>query len=446
MSTFIGQLVGFAVIVWLIVRFVVPPVRKLMADQQNAVRQQLADSSAAADRLAEASRAHAKAKEDANAEAKRLTEEARDDAERIGEQLRAQAASDAERIKQQGGKQVELMRSQLIRQLRQDIGAESVRRASELVRGYAAEPDQQSATVDRFLDDLGEMATSTADIQYPAASKMRSASRLALTALVEKLEEIADGLDDSGLSTLADDLTSAAALLIRESVVTRYLAQPAEDASPRVQLVERLVSGKVGQPALDVLKAAVSERWSAESDLIDAIELAGRHALLIRAEKAGQVDEVEDQLFRFSRILDSQPRLGILLGNYEVDADARVRLVRNVLDNAGDGVNAITTELLTKTVQLLRGQPTEVAVQNLAEVAVARRGEVVAQVGAAAELSDAQHGRLTEVLSRIYGHPVTAQISIDPELLGGLSISVGDEIIDGTLSSRLAAAQSQLPD
>jgi F0F1-type ATP synthase delta subunit len=67
-------------------------------------------------------------------------------------------------------------------------------------------------------------------------------------------------------------------------------------------------------------------------------------------------------------------------------------------------------------------------------------------VGAAAELSDAQHGRLTEVLSRIYGHPVTAQISIDPELLGGLSISVGDEIIDGTLSSRLAAAQSQLPD
>ena len=88
MSTFIGQLVGFAVIVWLIWRYVVPPVRKLMADQQNTVRQQLADSSAAADRLAEASRAHAKAKEDAQAEAQRLTEEAQSDAKRIGEQLR----------------------------------------------------------------------------------------------------------------------------------------------------------------------------------------------------------------------------------------------------------------------------------------------------------------------------------------------------------------------
>jgi ATP synthase F0 subunit b/ATP synthase F1 delta subunit len=446
MSTFIGQLVGFAVIVWLVWRYVVPPVRKLMTDQQNTVRQQLADSSAAADRLAEASRAHAKAKEDARAEAQRLTEEAQEDAKRIGEQLRAQADSDAERIKQQGGKQAELLRSQLIRQLRQDIGSESVRRAGELVRGYVADPDQQSGTVDRLLNDLDEMATSTVDTEYPVATKMRSASRLALTDLLDRIGEIADGLDDEGLSTLADDLTSVAALLIRESVVTRYLTQPSEDASARVRLVERLVSGKVGEPALEVVKAAVAERWSAQSDLVDAVELGARQAQLIRAEKAGQVDEVEDQLFRFSRILDAQPRLAILLGNYEVPAETRVQLLRNILGSAGAEVNAITAELLAKTVELLRGQPAEVAVQSLAEVAVARRGEVVAQVRAAAELSDDQYTRLTEVLSRIYGHPVTAQVSIDPELLGGLAISVGDEIIDGTLSSRLAAAQTQLPD
>ena len=446
MSTFLGQLGGFAAILLLVWRYVVPPVRKLMADRQGVVRQQLADSAAAADRLAEASRAHEKAKEDARAEAKRITEEAQSDAKRIGEQLREQADSEVERIKVQGAKQVELLRAQLIRQLRQDIGAESVRRAGELVRGYVGEPAQQSATVDRFLDDLDEMAASTAEIQYPVATKMRSASRLALTGLLDQFGGIADSLDDKGLSTLADDLTSVAALLIRESVVTRYLTQPSEDSSPRVQLVERLVSGKVGQPALDVLKAAVSERWSAETDLIDALQLAARQALLIRAEKAGEVDEVEDQLFRFSRILDAQPRLAILLGNYEVAADARVQLLRNVLASAGAGVNAITAELLAKTVELLRGQPAEAAVQNLAEVAVARRGEVVARVSAATELSDAQQTRLTEVLSRIYGHPVTSQIQIDPELLGGLAITVGDEIIDGTLSSRLATAQSQLPD
>lgn len=444
MSTFIGQLVGFAVIVWVIWRYVVPPVKKLMADQQNTVRQQLADSSAAADRLAESSRAHAKAKEDANAEARRLTEEARDDAARIEEQLRAQAETDAERIKQQGAKQVELMRSQLIRQLRQDIGAESVRRAGDLVRGYVAEPSQQAATVDRFLDDLDEMSTSTADIDYPVADKMRSASRQALSSLLEEFGGIADKLDDKGLSTLTDELTSVAALLIRETVVTRYLTQPTEDSAPRVQLAERLISGKVGDTTLDVVKAAVAQRWSAESDLVDAVELTARQAALLRAEKAGQVDDVEDQLFRFSRLLDAQPRLAILLGNYEVAAESRVGLLRNVLRNSD--VNDITADLLAKTIELLRGQPAEVAVQSLAEVAVARRGEVVAQVSAAAELSESQHTRLTDVLSRIYGHPVTAQINIDPELLGGLAIAVGDEIIDGTLAARLAAAQTQLPD
>jgi ATP synthase F0 subunit b/ATP synthase F1 delta subunit len=446
MSTFIGQLFGFAVILALVWRYVVPPVRKLMGDRQETVRQQLADSKAAAERLAKASKAHEKAKADAKAEAKRVTEEAKADAERIAEQLSEQADSDVERIKVQGAKQVELLRAQLVRQLRQDFGAESVRRAGELVRGFVADTAQQSATVDRFLDDLDAMAPSEADVQYPIAARMRSASRVALADLMKQFGEVSKGLDDQGLSTLADDLTSVAALLIREKVVTRYVTLPAEDAGPRVQLIERLVSGKIGQPALDVVKSAVGERWSAQNDLVDALELASRQALLIRAEKAGQVDEVEDQLFRFSRILDVQPRLAILLGDYEVPAEARVRLLRNVLGSAGGDVSPITTELLSKTVELLRGHPAEDAVLDLAEVAVARRGEVIAHVSAAADLSDDQHTRLTEVLSRIYGHPVTAQIQVDPDLLGGLAISVGDEIIDGTLSSRLAAAQSQLPD
>ena len=446
MSTFIGQFIGFAVIVWLVWRYVVPPVRKMMVDRQNTVRQQLDDAAAAADRLAEASQAHDKARLDAKAEAKRITEEAKSDAERIAEQMRVQAESEAERIKVQGARQVELLRAQLIRQLRQDLAAESVQRASELVQGYVADGAQQSATVDRFLDDLDAMAPSEADVQYPIAENMRSASRLALDSVMKRFGEIAKGLDDRGLSTLADELTSVAALLDRETVITRYLTLPAEDAAPRVRLLERLVSNKVGEPALDILKAAVSQRWSANNDLVDAVELVLRNALLTRAEHAGSLDEVEDQLFWFSRILDVQPRLSILLGDYETPADSRVRLLRNVLESASTNVDPIAVELLSKTVELLRGQPAEEAVLTLAEVAVARRGEVVAHVSAATELSDAQQQRLTQVLSRVYGHPVTVQMQIDPELLGGLAISVGDEVIDGTLSSRLAAAQTQLPD
>lgn len=446
MSTFIGQLAGFIAIVLLVWRYVVPPVRKLMVERQETVRQQLDDSAAAAKKLEEASQAHTKALEEAKAEAKRVTEEARTDAERIAEQLRAQADLEVERIKTQGAKQVELLRAQLIRQLRADIGAESVRRAGELVRGYVADSEQQAGTVDRFLDELEAMAPSAAEVEYPVLAKMRSASRRALTALVDRFGEIAEGLDDKGLSTLADDLASVASLLNREIVVTRYLTVPAEDAGPRVRLLERLVSGKVGDPALDILKSAVAERWSTGSDLVDAVEHIARNALLMRAERAGQVDEVEDQLFRFNRILDAEPRLAILLGDYSAPAEGRVGLLRKVLESAETTVNPIALALLSQTVELLRGQSIEDAVLQLAEVAVARRGEVVAHVSAATELSDTQRNRVTEVLSRIYGHPVTVQMQIDPELLGGLSISVGDEVIDGTLSSRLAKAQTQLPD
>ncbi len=218
MSTFIGQLVGFAVIVWLIVRFVVPPVRKMMADQQNTVRQQLADSSAAADRLAEASRAHAKAKEDANAEAKRLTEEAQSDAERIGEQMRAQADSDAERIKQQGGKQVELMRCAVdpaaasghrcrIRPAGRRIGARIRRRTGSAVRDRRPFPGRSRR--DGGLDGRNPVPRREQDAFGQPAGADGSAGQVRVrspTALTTK-----------GLSTLADDLTSVAALLIRES-------------------------------------------------------------------------------------------------------------------------------------------------------------------------------------------------------------------------------------
>jgi ATP synthase F0 subunit b/ATP synthase F1 delta subunit len=446
MATFLGQLLGFAVIVWLVWRYVVPPVRRLMAARQDTVRQQLADSAAAAERVKEASKAHEKAVEEAKVEAKQVVEEAKADAERIAEQLQAQAEIDAERIKVQGARQVELLRAQLTRQLRLELGHESVRQAGELVRNYVGDPAQQSATVDRFLDELDAMAPAAADVEYPLMAKMRSASRYALADLSDRFSTIAKSLDNRALSTVSAELVSVAKMLEREMVVTRYLTVPAEDAAPRVRLLERLVSGEVADPTLDVLRAAVSERWSANADLVDAIEHVSRQALLEVAEREDQVDEVEEQLFRFSRILDAQPRLGILLGDYSAPAEGRIALLSKVLDSSSGSVNKIAIALLSQTVELLRGEPAEEAMKFLAEVAVARRGEVVAQVLAAAELSDAQRTRLTEVLSRIYGHPVTVQLEIDPELLGGLLISVGDEVVDGTLSSRLATAEAQLPD
>ena len=444
MSIFIGNLIGFAVIAFIIVKWVVPPVKSLMQKQQEAVRVALAESADAAKKLEDADAMHAKALEDAKSESAKVTDEAKHDSERIAAQLQEQAGVEAERIKAQGAQQVQLMRQQLIRQLRTGLGEESVQKADELVRAHVADPAAQAATVDRFLDELDGMAPSSVVVETGATASLRAASREALAALTKQFDDTTGRLGEPGLTTLADELVAVASLLIAEPALNKHLAEPTDNPSAKVQLVDRLLAGKIDDHALDLLRTAASQRWSTESDLVLGIEHTARLALLKRAEVANEVDDVEDQLFRFGRVLDAEPRLTSLLSDVTTPADGRIGLLDKVID--GDGVNATAKALVTQTIRLLRGERADEAVVDLAELAVARRGEVVAHVTAAAELSDAQHARLTEVLTRIYGHPVAVQLHVEPELLGGLTITVGDEVIDGSIASRLAAAQSQLPD
>jgi F-type H+-transporting ATPase subunit delta len=442
-STFIGQLVGFAVIVFLVWRYVVPPVRTMMRNQQETVRNQLAENASAAQRVADADTEHAKALEEARADAAKLIEDARHDAEKIAEQLRAQADTELERIKVQGAQQVQLLRQQLIRELRQSLGAESVHRAGEMVRSFVSDPQEQSATIDRFLAELDEMAPSNKVFEDAVTAKLRSASRESVAEMVRQFDGVASNLDVNGLTTLANDLSSVVELIRRESLLARHLSDPSSSVDARVQLVERLLSGKVSDAALAALKTAASQRWSSTSDLIYGIRHIASLALLVRAELEDQIDDVEDQLFRFSRVLDAEPKLVTLLSEYATPVDGRIALLNNVLRGRASRNAA---DLLRQTVELLHGDRADEAVRELAALAVSRRGEVVAHVRAASELSEAQNDRLTEVLTRIYGHPVSVQFDVDPALIGGLSIAVGDEVIDGTLASKLSSAENRLPD
>lgn len=443
MSTFIGQLIGFAVIVWIINKYVVPPVRKLMADQKEAVRQQLEDNAAASRRLAEADQYHAKRVDQGRAEGRVIVDEARSDAVHIAEQLHAQAGVDAERIKVQGGQQVVLLRSQLVRQLRGELGAESVQRAAELVKAYVSDPQAQSATVDRFLDELDSMAPAAFAPEIEDTG-LRSASRDAQAAMVARYDELSASLTPTDLTTLADELTAVANLLLREPILARHLAEANGEIEAKRQLLHRVIGGKVGSTTLDLLDTAVTMRWSKTEDLVGALEHIARLALLTRAERENQAEEVAEQLFRFGRVLDTQPDLTMVLSDYSKPAADRVALLRGLLDRAG--ANPTATALLAQTIELIRGERADEAVADLAQLAVARRGEVVAEVSAAAPLSDAQRHRLSDILNRIYHTPVSLQFTINPELLGGLAVAVGDEVIDGTLSSRLAAAATKLPD
>jgi ATP synthase F0 subunit b/ATP synthase F1 delta subunit len=444
MATFLSQLVGFALIAWIVTKYALPPVRRLMAAQRETVQHQLDASAQAAQRLAAADSFHTARIEEARIEAQQIVEEARVDAVHIGEQLRAQSVLDAERIKTRGGEQVSLARSQLIRQLRGDLGGESVRRATDLVRAHVADPQAQSATVDRFLDELEAMSSAAFAVDV-TSSDLRSASRDARAALVARFESVAAPMSGEQLTALSEELTAVVKLLMAEPSLARHLAEATGEAEAKKQMLARLLGGKVGVTTLELLDTVAAVRWSTTPDSIDAVEHVARLALLVRAEREGQADEVAEQLFRFDRVLEGQPELNTLLSDHARAAGDRVSLLRDVLSRAG-GTNPVAEALLAQTVELTRGERADEAVAELALLAVSHRGEIVADVGAAAELSDAQRTRLTQILTRIYHHPVSVQLNVDPALLGGLSVAVGDEVIDGTLSSRLTAAATKLPD
>jgi ATP synthase F0 subunit b len=443
MAVFIGQLIGFAVIVFIIYRYVVPPVRTLMRERQEAVRQQLEESAQARDRLAQADRYHAERVAEGRAEAQHIVSEASTDSVRITEQLRSQGEIEAERIKVHGTAQAELLRAQLIRELRGELGQEALQRAADIVKSRVAEPGAQAETIDRFLDELDSMAAAT---QTPTDddTDLRPASREALASVVARFDDLAASLATDDLAQLAEDLTGVAELLMKEPMLARHLAEASGSAEAKRALVERLLAGQVGPHALEVVNSAVSVRWSASADLGRCLERVASLSLLEQADRLHEADSVAEQLFRFGRVLDEQPRLAALLGDYFAPAPGRVALLDSLLDGA-NGVNPIARALLAQTVALLHGERADEAVHRVAELAVARQGEIVALVGAAAPLSESQRARLTQILARIYRHPVSVQLTVDPALLGGLSITVGDEVIDGTLSSRLAAAATRLP-
>jgi F-type H+-transporting ATPase subunit delta len=271
---------------------------------------------------------------------------------------------------------------------------------------------------------------------------LQSASRQSLTEALERLDSYIDRASAADLARLGDDLFAVLRFVSEEGALRRALADPAVPAASRSQLADRLLNGKIGRTALDVVSDLVSSRWSRPGDLVEALEQLARRAVLAVAEKDGSLDEVEDQLFRFGRILDREPELGSLLADENVPVDKRVELLRQVLR---DKVSPVTATLLEQTVRNRRGRHLDVAAEELSELAAAQRDRSVAHVRTPVRLSDAQEQRLVELLTRLYGRPISLQVEHDPTLLGGLVVRVGDELIDGSVSNRIATAKRKLP-
>jgi F-type H+-transporting ATPase subunit delta len=271
---------------------------------------------------------------------------------------------------------------------------------------------------------------------------MQAVSRQSLANAVDRLDQVVAGADAEALRTLGDELFAVLGVLERERVLRRHLTDPGTPEDSRERLARALFGGKVGDAAVTVVAGLATGRWSVPSDLLEALETLARRVVFTLAERDGVLEDVEDELFRFSRILIAQPRLWELLVDRTAPADGRVTLLDSVI--AGK-VQSVTRQLLEQTVREPRGRSLELVVGKLAELAAAMRSRSVAQVVAAAPLSDEQERRLAQTLSRIFGRAVSVHVDLNPDVLGGLVIRVGDEVIDGSVVARLAKARQELP-
>lgn len=271
---------------------------------------------------------------------------------------------------------------------------------------------------------------------------LQAASRTALAESRERLESHLDGASEADASRLGDELFAAADLLSSHVVLRRHLGDSSTPAEDRVGLLRSVVGSQLGPDAMTTLEGLVSARWSQPRDIVDAIEVLGRLAILTVAQKQGGVENVEDELFRVGRLVDREPRLRSLLGDRGVGADRRVELLRSVV---GGKVDAVTERLLVRAVRASSELGLDRAAEELATLAAERRERFVARVTAPVSLTDEQQQRLATALSRVYGRQIALQVELDESLLGGLVVRVGDEVIDGSIAGRLHDAAQHLP-
>jgi F-type H+-transporting ATPase subunit delta len=270
---------------------------------------------------------------------------------------------------------------------------------------------------------------------------MLAASRESLRAAQERLDAHLDQVPPGAADELAAELLAVVDLMDQQPALRRLLTDPGTGPDARVALLDRLFSGKLGSATLEQLRPLAAARWSSPGDLSDTVELLAFQANLAVAERAGELDEVQDELFRFSRILEGQPELRRLLADLGTPVDGRTGLLDRLI---GGKVHPASQRLLERAVRAPRGLPLEASLERLVELAAQRRERYLAYVRTAVALTGEQESRLTAALSRIYRRTMDVVVEIDPELLGGLVIRVNDEVIDGSVARRLAVARRLL--
>jgi F-type H+-transporting ATPase subunit delta len=261
----------------------------------------------------------------------------------------------------------------------------------------------------------------------------------------ESLAACQEGLDarrqDAAFAQLSGELFAVAGVLDREVQLRSTLADAGQPNSVREGLVRQLFSGKVSDLAVDIVLTAVDRRWSQDVDLVLALEQLADQAAFTVAEADGTLDATEEELFLFGRALDSSSNLQMALTDPAQSAATKAAIVHDLLQGRA---TAATREVLEYAVGHLHGRRIDAVVDELCGLAAKQRERMVAEVRVAAPIEQEQERRLADALTRLKGRQVRLNVAVDPAVLGGVHVRIGDEVIDGTVASRMEQARRAL--
>jgi F-type H+-transporting ATPase subunit delta len=267
---------------------------------------------------------------------------------------------------------------------------------------------------------------------------MRGLSRTSLAEVEERFNAVAGSAD---LGKLSDELFAVADLLDREHGLRRAMTDPSRSGEQKAHTVRALLAGKVGEAAIATVEFAVSMKWSRGGDLADALERLGVIAAAAEAESLRKLDEVEDELFRFGRIVAANPGLRRALADRAAPEAGKRELVAGLV---GGKVAPPTQRLIAQVAVHPRGRSLETGLEEFGKLVALQSQRLVAVVRSAVELTEAQKERLAAWLRSSYGHDVHLNVEVDKRVLGGFSVRIGDEIIDTTIVGRIEEVRRRL--
>lgn len=264
---------------------------------------------------------------------------------------------------------------------------------------------------------------------------MFGASRESLGALSASL----DGMrGESSFRQLPADVRSVSALMAEQKALRLALSDSGRSSRTRIEIARQVLQGKISPLALQLVEDAVGHRWSDPDDLVTALATLADTSAFIAALDDGTLDAMEEDIFRFDRVLAESPRLQSTLTDPAIDAGTKAAIIRDLVSQR---TQTATADMLVFALSHLRGQRASEVLQGLQALAANQRQKVVAEVRVARPLSPEVVNHIAERLSRTQGRDIRVNVIVDPAILGGVHVTLGGDVIDGTITTRLEQAR-----